>query len=65
MTEREKQLAEIVERIMTMHWDMAACRCWVCEAGRLAGCGAREEHLTWRAQFGYVPEPRKLSTEGK
>lgn len=29
---------EIVERIMTMHWDMAACQCWVCQEGRKAGC---------------------------
>jgi hypothetical protein len=29
---------DIIERIMTQHWDMAACRCWVCTAGRGAGC---------------------------
>ena len=28
---------EIVQRIMTQHWDMAACPCWICEAGRGAG----------------------------
>lgn len=35
---------EIVERIMTMHWDMAACQCWVCQEGRKAGCRARVEY---------------------
>jgi len=43
--EREEKLEEIVERIMTQHWDMAACRCWVCQAGREAGCRPREEYL--------------------
>jgi hypothetical protein len=35
-------LVAIVERIMTQHWDMAACMCWVCEEGRVAGCRPRE-----------------------
>jgi hypothetical protein len=37
--------AEIVERIMTQHWDMGACPCWVCVAGREAGCRARGTYL--------------------
>ena len=37
---------EIVERIMTQHWDMAACQCWVCMAGREAGCHPREGYPT-------------------
>lgn len=35
----------IVERIMAMHWDMVACRCWVCEDGRAAGIRATTETL--------------------
>ncbi len=50
---------EIVEQIMTQHWDMVACRCWVCESGREAGCRAREQYLHWRGKLEYVrvPEP--------
>ena len=44
-------LKEIIERIMTMHWDMKACCCWVCEAGRKAGCHANESYLDWRGKF--------------
>jgi hypothetical protein len=36
---------EIVERVMTLHWDLAACRCWLCVAGRNLGCGPRERYL--------------------
>ena len=32
-----ERLRAIVERIMTQHWDMAACPCWVCREGRAAG----------------------------
>ena len=39
---------DIVERIMTMHWDLAACPCWVCEAGRAAGCRPRDYHLQYK-----------------
>jgi hypothetical protein len=39
---------DIVERIMTQHWDMKACECWVCEDGRDAGCGPRERYLPHR-----------------
>ena len=37
---------EIIERIMTQHWDIAACHCWICEAGRILGCGAKKEYLS-------------------
>jgi hypothetical protein len=52
---------QIVERIMTQHWDMAACRCWVCHEGRLAGLRPRPQYL-WRGpndQYARVrvPEP--------
>lgn len=39
---------EIIERIMSAHWDMSACPCWVCVAGRDAGHAARDEYLPHR-----------------
>ncbi len=36
---------EIVERVMTLHWDMSACRCWLCVAGRGAGHRPRDRYL--------------------
>jgi hypothetical protein len=44
----EMTLQEITERIMTAHWDMAACRCWVCTAGRESGCAPRDKYLLHR-----------------
>jgi hypothetical protein len=38
--------ADIVQRIMAAHWDMVACRCWVCEAGHKLGLAAYEKWLT-------------------
>ena len=38
--------AQIVEQIMSMHWDLAVCRCWVCVAGREIGLRPREELLS-------------------
>ena len=36
---------EIIERIMTQHWDMVACDCWVCvEAGK-GRCRPRDTYL--------------------
>jgi hypothetical protein len=37
---------EIIERIMSQHWDMTACRCWVCDAGRALGYGGHSEYLS-------------------
>lgn len=31
----------IVETIMTQHWDMAACPCWICQRGRAVGLRPR------------------------
>ncbi len=28
---------ELIERVMTEHWDMAACRCAFCDEGRKMG----------------------------
>lgn len=52
---------EIVERIMTQHWDMAVCRCWVCEEGRKAGCRPIEEYLSYESKLkvGRVTVERK------
>lgn len=44
----------IIERIMTQHWDMAACRCWICVGGREAGCRPRERYLRWRSHYAEV-----------
>jgi hypothetical protein len=54
---------EIIERVMTMHWDIFACRCWVCEAGREAGYRPREEFLDWRDKQEYVDVKLPLSTK--
>lgn len=49
-----EQLTTIVEIIMTQHWDMAACKCWICCMGREAGCHPREEHLRWRGTYAFA-----------
>ena len=36
-----KTASDIVERIMSAHWDMAACPCWVCVRGRELGLHPR------------------------
>lgn len=36
---------EIIERIMTQHWDIVLCNCWVCDAARQNGFSAREKYL--------------------
>ena len=41
-------IVAVVEEIMTQHWDRPACTCWVCTAGRQAGCHARPEYQTHR-----------------
>ena len=38
----------IIERIMTQHWDMKACDCWICTEGRAAGCRPREIYLAYK-----------------
>ena len=39
---------EIIERIMSFHWDLTACQCWVCRAGRELGYGSRLKYLVYR-----------------
>lgn len=47
---------DIVMLIMTQHWGgMAACRCWICEAGRALGLHPTSDYLDWREMgYGYV-----------
>ncbi len=52
---------DIVERIMTEHWDMAACNCWVCQAGDILGLGARDKYLPHKEN--YEPLPGKSLKE--
>lgn len=42
---------EIVERIQSAHWDMAACQCWICVAGRATGCRPREGYAMQMRRF--------------
>ena len=53
---------DIVTQIMTQHWDLKACDCWVCEAGRRIGLGAVEEHLP---RVSGVKFPRVITKEFK
>ena len=46
---------EIIERIMTDHWDMAACPCWVCVEGRANGLHPQGRYLRHRQ----APEDRR------
>ena len=49
---------EIIERIMTQHWGMAACHCWICEAGRKLGYHPKDVYLphkdTSKTRYGRV-----------
>lgn len=38
------QVAPLIERVMTQHWDFKACHCWFCEEGRRLGFGPRERY---------------------
>ncbi len=44
-TSKLESCIEIIERIMSAHWDMIACRCWVCTKGRELGCTPRDIYL--------------------
>lgn len=54
---------EIVEQIMAQHWDLAACRCWVCVEGRKAGLGVYSQYLDWRGKLEYVSIPQMPSVK--
>lgn len=38
-------MKEIIETIMSIHWDMEACNCWVCIEGRKLKCYPRPIYL--------------------
>lgn len=38
-------MQSIIETIMTQHWDMKACECWICQSGREAGCRPRDTYM--------------------
>ena len=40
-----KTAQQIIETIMTQHWDLAACKCWICEAGRKLDFAPRIAYL--------------------
>ena len=42
-------LRAIVEKKMTLHWDMGTCQCWLCKEGRRLGCHPRAEYLPHKA----------------
>lgn len=46
----------VIEIIMAQHWDMVACDCWICNAGRYNGLGATRENLPHNRKddLGYV-----------
>lgn len=37
----EQHLKNLIERVMSAHWDMAACQCWFCREARSLGCHPR------------------------
>jgi len=49
-------LRELIERVMTTHWDIFACSCAFCRKGRQLGC---------RPRSGYDTSPRKTLPSGK
>ena len=50
-------MQDTLERIMTQHWDMIACRCWVCVEAREEGCRPREVFLRPEARRDTVTVP--------
>lgn len=60
---------EIIERIMAMHWDMFACRCWICNNGRELGFVVRYEYLEHkngnRDKYAHIEAPEWEDGEAK
>ena len=54
----------ILERIMTQHWDMKACECWVCEEARVVGCRPTSEFLGYRTDAYFKPVRVEWPTRG-
>jgi hypothetical protein len=60
--------AEIIERIMSAHWDIVSCNCWVCKKGRELGLKPRDFYLAHKEDnrknypvpaLGWVYKPEK------
>lgn len=58
--ENEK-MKEMIETIMTMHWDMFACLCWICEEGRKLDCHPREKYLKINKEKVIIEQPTVYS----
>jgi hypothetical protein len=39
---------DIVLQIMSQHWDLKACECWVCVQGYRLGCRTMDRHLRYK-----------------
>lgn len=50
------ELMEEVERIMTRHWDLAACQCLTCRLGRLIGFRPRARYDVGSPEY-QAPKP--------
>jgi len=50
MTEKE-----ILERIMTAHWDMKRCDCWICSNARKAGLRPIVEYSSEKLRYAVPP----------
>jgi hypothetical protein len=50
---------EIVERIMTSHYDIARCNCWLCREGRKAKCHPRKNYPMHPKEFCVIVEKKK------
>lgn len=54
---------EIVERIMSAHWDIRTCPCWVCEAGRSLGFAPRDGYLLHKDNNREMYPPLLIETQ--
>jgi len=61
LTEEEKEKREgmnpvievpedIVEQIMSQHWDMKTCECWVCKHGYALGLYPQDKHMRYKME---------------
>lgn len=51
MSEEDLSPQEVYEIIMTQHWDLAACRCFICRNGRKWGYGPQRKYLADRHKY--------------
>jgi len=58
MREQRDGAQEIIELIMSAHYDIAACQCWICVKARTLAFHNRgmlpRDHPLWRALAGSV-----------